>query len=183
MRKKSVCLNLPPRSIPPHWNHWPPVTPPPPIPFPNPITPSPTSLFLSLQFLLLSFLPPPPRFRSSPAPASSLFRSVPTIFGGPVCPPRCSVPSQSDRIGRVATNCATVFCLRRTDVLALTIPAFFVAPARGRYCHFPSLPRRGSLPVSRLATLPWKASRAASIFTVSTQDSAPKRRNCCVTAR
>ena len=97
-------------------------------------------------------------------------------------PPRRSVPSQRARIGRFAKNCATVFCLRRTDVLALTIPASFVATVRGRYCHFLSLPRRGSLPVSHLATLPWKASRAASIFTVSTQDSAPKRRTCCVTA-
>ena len=46
----------------------------------------------------------------------------------------------------------------------------------------PSLPLRGDLPVSRLATLPWKASRAASIFLFRTQDSAPKRRTYCATA-
>ena len=126
----------------------------------------------------------------SPAASALLLFSCASLQSIPVCshhiwgtrvPPRLTVPSQSARIGRVATNCATVLCLLRTDVLALTIPASFIAPARGRYCHFPSLPRRGSLPVSRLATLPWKASRAASIFPVSTQDSAPKRRTCCVT--
>ena len=101
---------------------------------------------------------------------------------GTRAPPRRSVSSQSTRIGCVATNCAIVFCLRRTDVLALTIPASLVAPVRGRYSHFLSLPRRGIRPVSRLATLPWKASRAAYIFLVSTQVSAPKRRTCCVTA-
>ena len=142
-----------PRSTPTHWSHWPPVTPPPPIPFLNPITPSPALLWLSLQWLLLYVLLPPPRFRSSPAPVSSLFPSAPTIFGGPVYPPRRSVPSQRDIIGRVATNCATVFCLRRTDVLTLTIPASFIDPARGRYCHFPSLPLRGILPISLLTTL------------------------------
>ena len=41
---------------------------------------------------------------------------------------------------------------------------------------------RGCRPVSRLATLPWKASRADSISPVKTHDSAPKRRTCCVTA-
>ena len=178
----------PPRSTPPHWSHWIPVTPPPPtpppppIPFLKPMTPSPASLSPSLQWLLPSLLPLPPRFRSAPAPVSNLFPSTPTIFGGTRVPPRRSVPSQRARIGRVATNCPTVFCLWRTDVLTLTVPASLIAPARGRYFHFPSLPLCGTLPVSLLATLPWKASRAASIFPVITQDSAPKRRTCCVTA-
>ena len=105
-----------------------------------------------------------------PSPAASAFslRSRASLQSIPVCshhlwgtrvPPRRSVPSQRARIGRVATNCTTVFCLRRTNVLTLMIPASFIAPARGRYCHFPSLPLRGILPVSFLATLPWKASR------------------------
>ena len=42
--------------------------------------------------------------------------------------------------------------------------------------------RSGMRPVSRRATLPWNASRAASILLVRTQVSAPKRRTCCVTA-
>ena len=163
--KKRVCLNLPPRSIPPHWSHWPPVMPPPPFPFPILMLPSPPSLLSSLQLLLCMFLPPPLLFRSAPAPASSQSRAVPTIFGGPRSPPRRSVSSQSTRIGRVATNCATVFCLRRINVLARTIPTSLVAPARGRYYHFPSLPWRGIRPVICLANLPCKASRAASIFT------------------
>ena len=79
-------------------------------------------------------------------------------------------------------NCATIFCLRRTDVRARTIPASLVAPARGRYSHCPSLPRRGMRPVRRRATLPWNASRAASILLVGTQVSALKRRTCYVTA-
>ena len=45
-------------------------------------------------------------------------------------PRRLSATSQSPRIGPVAVNCATVFCLRRIDVLTLTAPAFFKAPAR-----------------------------------------------------
>ena len=105
----------------------------------------------------------------------------PPSLGDPCTPPP-PVPSQSPIIGRVAMNCATVFCLRRTDVRARTIPASLVAPARGRYIHCPSLPRRGMRPISRRATLPWKASRAASILLVRTQVSAPKRRTCCVTA-
>ena len=153
-------------------------TPTPPFPFHILVSPSSSS---SLQ--LLPCVPLlPPLFLSVPVPASSLSRVVPTIVGGPMSPPRRSVTSQSPRIGRVAMNCATVFCLWRTNVHAPTIPASLVAPARGRYIHFPSLPRRGMRPVSRRATLPWKASRAASILLVSTQVSAPKRRTCCVTA-
>ena len=120
-------LNPPPRSIHPHWSHWPPVTPPPPFPFPILVSPLSSS---SLQVrphvpLLLPLFPP------GPAPASSLSRVVPTIVVGPVSPPRRSVTSQSPRIGCATMNCATVFCLRRTDVRALTILASLVAPARG----------------------------------------------------
>ena len=173
-----AVLNPPPRSIHPHWSHWPPVTPPPPFPFPILVSPSSfSSLQLRLCVPLLL-----PLFLSVPAPASILSRVAHTIVGGPVSPPRCSVTSQSPRIGRVAMNCATVFYLRRTDVRARTIPASLVAPARGRYIHFPSLPRRGMRPVRRGATLPWNASRAASILLVRTQVSALKRRTCCVTA-
>ena len=126
-----------------------------------------------------------------PAAAARSFCSRASLQSIPGCshhrwgtrvPPRRSVPSHIPRIGRVAMNCATVFCLRRTDVLACTIPAYFVAPARGRSSHFPPLPRRGRRPVSRRATLPWNASRAASILLVRTQVSSPKRRTCCVTA-
>ena len=128
-----------------------------------------------------------------PSPSASAFslRSRASLQSIPVyshhlwrtrVPPRRSVPSQRARIGRVTTNFATVFCLRRKNVLTLTIPASLIAPARRRYFHFLSLPLRGILPVSLLSTLPWKASRSASIFPVSTQDSAPKRRTCCVTA-
>ena len=49
----------------------------------------------------------------------------------------------------------------------------------GRW-FYPSL--AGCLPGNRLVTLPWKASRADSIFLVRTHVSAPKRRTCCVTA-
>ena len=37
--------------------------------------------------------------------------------------------SHRSRIGRVAINCATVFCLRRIDVRIRTIIASFIAPA------------------------------------------------------
>ena len=60
--------------------------------------------------------------------------------------------------------------------------ALYCSRQGGGYFHFLSLPLRGILPVSLLATLPWKASRAASIFPASTQDSSLKRRTCCVTA-
>ena len=43
-------------------------------------------------------------------------------------------------------------------------PRPLLLPPGGGYCHFPSLPLRGILPVSLLATLPCKVSRAASIF-------------------
>ena len=99
-----------------------------------------------------------------PSPSASAFslRSRASFQSIPVCshhlwgtrvPPRRSVPSQRARNGRVATNCATVFCLRRTDVLTLTIPAPFIAPARRGYFYFPSLPMRGIIPVILLANL------------------------------
>ena len=44
--------------------------------------------------------------------------------------PGCLVAfSHRTRIGRVAINCATVFCLLMIDVRTRTIPASFVAPA------------------------------------------------------
>ena len=46
-------------------------------------------------------------------------------------PRRRPATSQSPRIGRVAMNCAAVFCLRRTDVLALTTPAALRTPTGG----------------------------------------------------
>ena len=49
---------------------------------------------------------------------------------GTRAPRRLSATSQSPIIGRVAINCATVFYLRRTDVLVLTTLASFRAPAR-----------------------------------------------------
>ena len=101
-----MTFTSPPRSTPPHWSHWPPVTPPPPpIPFLNPMTLSPASLSPSLQWLLSSLLPPPPRFRSATAPVSSLFRSAPTIFGGPVSPPVVPCPhrgTESAALQRIA---------------------------------------------------------------------------------
>ena len=36
--------------------------------------------------------------------------------------------SHRSRIGRVAINCATVFCLQRIEVQILMIPASFIAP-------------------------------------------------------
>ena len=40
--------------------------------------------------------------------------------------------SHRSRIGRVAINCATVFCLQRNEVRILIIPAPFIAPASDR---------------------------------------------------
>ena len=73
------------RSIPPHWSHWPPVTPPPPFPFP--ILVSPSSSFSSLQMRPCVCVPPPLLVLSVPAPASSRSRAVPTIVGGPMSHP------------------------------------------------------------------------------------------------
>ena len=89
---KKVCLNLPPHSIPPHWSHWPPVTPPPPFPFPILMSPSPLLPLLSLQLPLCMFLPPLPLFFSAPAPDPSRSRAVLTIFRGPVSPPVAPSP-------------------------------------------------------------------------------------------
>ena len=115
------------------------MTPSPQIPFLDPITPSPASLLSSLQFLLLSFLPPPPRFRSSPGPASSLFRSAPPIFGGYVPPPplfrpltesqnrpRCNelrdrILSPEDRCTCPHNPCV-LYCSRQGEVLPLPVP-------------------------------------------------------------
>ena len=109
------------------------MTPPPLFPFSYPdfsvsgvavVVPAVASVYVSPAASALSFC------------SRASLQSIPGCshhFWGTRVPPRRSVPSQSPRIGRVATNCATVFCLWRTDVLALTIPASFVAPARGRY--------------------------------------------------
>ena len=73
---------------------------------------------------------------SSAAAASALSRA--TFQSTPVCshhlqatraPCRLVEFSHRSRIGRVAINCATVFCLRRIDVQIQTIPASFIAPA------------------------------------------------------
>ena len=162
-----MTFTPPPRTPPPHWSHGLPV-PPPLIPFLYPITLSLVSLSPSLQGLLPSLLHPPLHFCSVPAPVSSLFPSAPTIFGGPVSPPRRSVPSQRARIGRVATNCATVFFLRRTDVLTLTIPASFIAPARGEAKPLPVPPSARHSPRQPPSDPALEGVQAASIFPVST---------------
>ena len=61
------------------------------------------------------------------------FQSIPVcshyIIG--TCVPGClSATSHRPRIGRVAINCATVFCLRMIDVLIRTTPASFITPSR-----------------------------------------------------
>ena len=72
---------------------------------------------------------------SSVAAAFSLapFESIP-VFSHHLlathAPGRLTAPSHRSRIGRVAINCATVFCLQRIDVQIRTIPASFIAPAR-----------------------------------------------------
>ena len=61
------------------------------------------------------------------------FQSMPVCshhLRGTRVPRRLSATSQRPRIVLVAINCATVFCLRRIDVLTLTTPASFRAPAR-----------------------------------------------------
>ena len=61
------------------------------------------------------------------------FQSIPVCYHhlrGTRLPRRLLANSQSPRIGLVAINCATVFCLQRIDVLTLTTPASFRAPAR-----------------------------------------------------
>ena len=174
---------LPPRSTPPHWSHWLPVTPtlPPPIPFLNPITLSPASLLPYLQWLLLYLLPPPPRFRSAPAPVSSLFLSAPTIFGGPVSPPslraltegqnrlRCNelrdrILSPEDRWPH-PHDPRVLYCSRQGEVLPLPVP-----------------PSAWKSPRQPPSDPDLEGVQGRSIFPVSTQDSAPKRRTCCVTA-
>ena len=74
-------------------------------------------------------------FSPSCAAAFSLadFQSMPVCSHhllGTRVPHRLSATSQSPRIGLVAINCATVFCLRRMDVLTLTTPASFKSSAR-----------------------------------------------------
>ena len=99
----------PPRSTPPHWSHWIPVTPPPPSPPPIPcltpmLPPLPAPLFPPPPCLLSP--PPSPRFLSSPVPVSSRFPSALTIVGGPVSPPVAPSPRRgpesvsSQRIAR-----------------------------------------------------------------------------------
>ena len=73
-------------------------------------------------------------------------------------------------------NCATVFCLRRIEVLIPTILA------NGGYIQLPSFLLCGCLPVIFLATLDWKLSRAFSIRDVNTHVSDPKSKNAWVTA-
>ena len=84
---KWVGLNPPPRSIPPHWSHWPPVTPPPPFPFLILMSPSSLLSYLQLHPYVCLPPPPPPLVLAAPAPASSRSRAVPTIVGGPMPPP------------------------------------------------------------------------------------------------
>ena len=74
-------------------------------------------------------------FSPSWAAAFSLVdsQSMPVCYHhlrGTRVPRRLSATSQSSRIGLVAINCATMFCLRRIDVLTLTTPTSFKAPAR-----------------------------------------------------
>ena len=74
---------------------------------------------------------------SSVAAAFSLvpFQSIPVCSHhllGTRAPGRLTAAFHRSRIGRVAINCATVFCLRRIDVQICTIPASFIAPARDR---------------------------------------------------
>ena len=74
---------------------------------------------------------------SSPSFAAAFY--LYTLKSIPVCShhllgtraPGClSDTSHRPIIGRVAINCATMFCLRRIDVLTRTTPASFIAPAR-----------------------------------------------------
>ena len=63
----------------------------------------------------------------------SPFPSIPVCSHhrlGTRAPGRLTSPSHRSRIGCVAINCATVFCLRRIAVQIRTIPASFIAPAR-----------------------------------------------------
>ena len=74
-------------------------------------------------------------FSPSCAAALSLadFQSMPVCYHhlcGTRVPRRLSTTSQRPIIGLVAINCATVFCLRRINVLTLTTPTSFIAPAR-----------------------------------------------------
>ena len=84
------------------------------------------------------------------------FQSMPDCShhrSGTRVPRRRSATSQSPRIGRVAMNCVTVFCLRRTDVLALMTPASLRTPTRGggkpTFC-----PSHGGAVVLSTAVLP-----------------------------
>ena len=67
------------------------------------------------------------------AASLAAFQSIPVFYHhllGTRVPGRLSVTSHRPRISRVAINCATVFYLRRIDVLIRTTPASFSAPAR-----------------------------------------------------
>ena len=85
-------------------------------------------------------------------------------------------------IGRVAMNCATVFCLQRIDFRIHTIPVSFINPANGGYTQLPYFLCRGCLPAIFLATLDWKLSRAFYIRAVNTHVSDPKSNTAWVTA-
>ena len=86
------------------------------------------------------------------------------------------------RIGRVATNCATIFYLRRIEVLIPTIPVSFIIPANSGYIQLLSFLRHGCLSVILIATLDWKLSRAFSIRDINTHVSDPKIKTAWVTA-
>ena len=61
------------------------------------------------------------------------FQSIPVCSHyllGTRAPGRLTAPSHRPRIGCVAINCVTVFCLRRIDVQIRSIPASFIAPSR-----------------------------------------------------
>ena len=68
-----------------------------------------------------------------------------------------------------------------TGKMEAALDAFQGRVARRLTGRTPRRGRDGKWKYLPLATLPWKASMAASIFPVCTQDSAPKRRTCCVT--
>ena len=75
-----------------------------------------------------------PGSAASAASALSLapFQSIPVYFHHRLAthaPGRLFAFSHRSRIGGVAINCATVFCLRRIEVGIRTIPASFIAPA------------------------------------------------------
>ena len=63
------------------------------------------------------------------------FQSIPVYSHrrlGTRVPSRLIAFSHRSRTGRVAINCATLFCLQRIEVRILAIPASFIAPTSDR---------------------------------------------------